>query len=418
MNTKSRMILLGGILCVATATLPDAISSPKFSQWSKSGKPQDKPPILIESLHAPSHGALLDGDHYFGDGVAFQNLTVWPVFLDLERNVGEYLTLSEASTRGVIEIRETGSNGSVNSIQFVNTGKIPILACAGTLVRGGKQDRVIADDAIIPGRTTQRVSVFCVERGRWDSVRQGQETDKLFASTDWKATKRVRVNAQYHGSQSAVWKQTRSVKRVILEEKGQHAVGLSGNQYFLSSTIASGTGSLFNALDKQVADARTTRRMMAAAVENHLRSRPKKLIGFAYSVDGEPVSVRTFAHPALFIKRMHSFIQTMCLEAEVAQRCHLGAGRAIHDTPGRIDAVIAMVRGLKQAQFTDKSTSKSSKVSKRKNGFGGNSICSVLVQDEKGEHWVVLTQDWTAPLEYGAEALQIMGKLQALGYTR
>jgi hypothetical protein len=421
MKASAVATVLGGLVLVGTVMQPTASGVPGTND--QDDKCESSEPAITESKPRPvsAEGALLDGDHVFGDGVAFENLTVWPVHVDLNRDVGDFLTLTEAAVRGVMKIGESGRHGLVSTIEISNRAPVPILACAGTLLQGGKQDRVLSDDVVIAPKSTVAVRVFCVERRRWSEMRQGVDSGGAFVPSGCKATKRVRVNAQYKGSQSAVWDQTRAVKRVLLEETAPPAgpsLGQNGSQYYLSSTFTSGTGSFFNVLDESVAKTRATRRLMAAAVEQHLEREPENLVGFAYAVDGEPVSVRTFANPELFRRRMHSFIRTMCLEAEVARRAHLRAGRPVHSEPANIEAVVELVRGLRQAAAEATEIAPGCRVSKRANGFGGSSTCSILVRDGSGTRWVELTQDWTAPLEYGKEAREILGKLHALGYTR
>ena len=51
---------------------------------------------------------------------------------------------------------------------LVNNSKRPLLLLAGEIVTGGKQDRVIAKDRIVPaGGDPVDLSVFCIEPGRW-----------------------------------------------------------------------------------------------------------------------------------------------------------------------------------------------------------------------------------------------------------
>ena len=51
---------------------------------------------------------------------------------------------------------------------LVNNSKRPLLLLAGEIVTGGKQDRVIGKDRIVPAESDPvDLSVFCVEPGRW-----------------------------------------------------------------------------------------------------------------------------------------------------------------------------------------------------------------------------------------------------------
>ena len=67
------------------------------------------------------------------------------------------------------EYPENYSRGDeVNTLVLVNTPDKPLLLLAGEIVTGGKQDRVIAKDRIVPaGGDPIDLSVFCIEPGRW-----------------------------------------------------------------------------------------------------------------------------------------------------------------------------------------------------------------------------------------------------------
>ena len=56
----------------------------------------------------------------------------------------------------------------VNQLVLINRGKRPLLLLAGEVVSGGKQDRIIGKDRIVPiGAAPLPLDVFCVEHGRW-----------------------------------------------------------------------------------------------------------------------------------------------------------------------------------------------------------------------------------------------------------
>src|SRR5690242_14106619 len=56
----------------------------------------------------------------------------------------------------------------VNQLMLINNSKRPLLLLAGEIVSGGKQDRVIGKDRIVPAESDPiDLSVFCVEHGRW-----------------------------------------------------------------------------------------------------------------------------------------------------------------------------------------------------------------------------------------------------------
>src|SRR6185295_18866754 len=74
----------------------------------------------------------------------------------------QLLVLDEAMAARKVKIREI-SDGSVNSLTFVNSAAQPVFVLAGEVIIGGKQDRIIGRNTVIPANTTQEVPVYCVE---------------------------------------------------------------------------------------------------------------------------------------------------------------------------------------------------------------------------------------------------------------
>src|SRR5215469_11654590 len=118
------------------------------------------------------------------DPIRQGNLTVFPVVAAKNYPTGEFLTLDEGLHSGEVAVTEAGNveglirrhgtpihrydGAEVNRLVLVNNSKRPLLLLAGEVVSGGKQDRVISKDRIVPGESDPiDLSVFCVEHGRW-----------------------------------------------------------------------------------------------------------------------------------------------------------------------------------------------------------------------------------------------------------
>jgi hypothetical protein len=112
------------------------------------------------------------------------SLTVFPVVASKSYATGEFLTLDEGLRSGEVVVTEYGNvrglvrnrvapaaqrdSAEVNRLVLVNNSKRPLLLLAGEIVAGGKQDRVIGMDRIVPSESDPiDLSVFCVEPGRW-----------------------------------------------------------------------------------------------------------------------------------------------------------------------------------------------------------------------------------------------------------
>jgi len=145
----------------------------------------------------------------------YKNLKIIPLFggsayKAAHISVGEYITLKDALNSGLLEIRETfSSGGNVNQLEVRNLSKDTVFIMAGELVSGGKQDRVIAKNILLPpGKNFVPLPVFCVEHGRWSA---GSEDGASFKEHRAFTANSVRSKAVQNADQSAVWQQVDEV---------------------------------------------------------------------------------------------------------------------------------------------------------------------------------------------------------------
>jgi hypothetical protein len=87
------------------------------------------------------------------------------------------VTLQEALAKGSVKVDETGS---VNELTVENLGNDEVFVQAGDIVKGGRQDRVLSVDLLLPPHSGQvSIAAFCVEHGRWSA--RGDEDAGLFS---------------------------------------------------------------------------------------------------------------------------------------------------------------------------------------------------------------------------------------------
>jgi hypothetical protein len=164
-----------------------------------------------------------EGDWRLLDSVVFENISVFPVVSSYSQDTSPFLTLEEGLATGEVTVREQGSEtmvrgrdgrpvyipqpssgASVNQLVLLNRSRRPLLLLAGELVSGGKQDRVIGKDRIIPaGAPPLPLDVFCVEHGRWTGSAQ-------FAAANTIVHPSVRERAAVDQKQTEVWDAVRS----------------------------------------------------------------------------------------------------------------------------------------------------------------------------------------------------------------
>jgi ARG/rhodanese/phosphatase superfamily protein len=152
------------------------------------------------------------------DPVIYENISVFPIVSLYGQDTSAFLTLEEGLASGDVVVREQGSEGlvrdrddrpvpipqsgsgaSVNQLVLINRSKRPLLLLAGELVSGGKQDRIIGKDRIVPaGASPLPLDVFCVEHGRWTGSSQ-------FAAALTIVHPSVREKAAVDQKQTEVW---------------------------------------------------------------------------------------------------------------------------------------------------------------------------------------------------------------------
>jgi hypothetical protein len=153
--------------------------------------------------------------------ITYENISIFPVVSSASRDTSSFLTLDEGLSSGEVVVSERGSDtmvrdrgvfapqdeggrASVNQLVLLNRSKRPLLLLAGELVSGGKQDRVIGKDRIVPvGAAPLPLDVFCVEHGRWSNGSQ-------FKSSKTMVHPSVREQAALRQKQDDVWSAVRA----------------------------------------------------------------------------------------------------------------------------------------------------------------------------------------------------------------
>lgn len=169
------------------------------------------------------------------------NLTVFPVVAGKSYDTGQFLTLDEGIRSGEVVVAEAGqarglirrhpneqhrpiqyptSDGEVNRLVLVNNSQRPLLLLAGEIVTGGKQDRVIGKDRIVPAESDPvDLSVFCVEPGRWVPANGKYMFDNAVSGgVATLASPAVRAKAMGAKDQQQVWDEVRKSQRAMAGE--------------------------------------------------------------------------------------------------------------------------------------------------------------------------------------------------------
>jgi hypothetical protein len=331
----------------------------------------------------PLASARLDDHRSFGAEVAVENLQVWPIVSDQPADVGPFLTLQEAQAQGKARVHEREQGAEVNELVLENTGDLPILVCAGTLVKGGQQDRQIGQDLIALAHSTVSVDAFCVEQGRWT----GGSAD--FVAMGCMTTVGVRASGQYGSNQSQVWNEVEQIDR--------------------AAAVTPATGTLVAAID--VADTAVVERRgkiekQVRASFDALLAKKTTVVGFAYAIDGKPVTIRAFADARLLKAQLDPFVRTMSMEAELAARDRETAAPAVAPRRATVADLLALVHATASADDETFKTCAGNVNHYRKGELAASSACYLR---SIGYGGAAITEDWTArPAESKGEPPPIL----------
>lgn len=282
----------------------------------------------------PAHAAASADDRSIGAATALGNLVVFPVTSRSQVDVGPLISLDEALAKGTAEVRELAGGGSVNTLVIQNKGTVPVFVLAGTIVKGGNQDRQIGQDFIIESKQTTPVDAFCVEHGRWNGQRNGQATAGQFGTSEVLATSKVRAAGQYEKNQGKVW------SKVSEANSANHQRPASDT--FLASV--------------DDASLKKERTELAAKIEAALGTvQPQQeLVGIAYAIDGDVRGVRWFAHHDVFEMVRKKLVTGIAFDAIMARVEATAQNRPPSTKPTPVPAAVdAFVKSVDVAAVSE-----------------------------------------------------------------
>jgi hypothetical protein len=357
-----------GLVCFTIARRPRApIVTPTVDPVDPA--PQKVDPVTVEA------------DHTIGAGTSFGGLTVFPVLAKDQPDLGRFVTLDQALEKKAAVVRETDASGSVNTLVIENKGDEGIFVLAGTVVKGGKQDRQIAQDFAIGPKQTLAVDAFCVEPHRWDASRQGVATQNRFGTYKTMATSGVRAAGQYKKNQLEVWSKVGEVN----QQNGKR----------------SATGSLAASLeDGEIAAAQLALAKKVGAFLDGVDPQ-REVVGMAYAVEGKVRGVRWFANHALYGLYREALFNTAALEAITAERASAGKPKSAAP-PLTPEAVKAFIDDIDRAQVNEERPTLGDNVNhykESKMGYGSSSTlkgASTASPSEKRAKKATISRDFTA----------------------
>jgi hypothetical protein len=293
------------------------------------------------------------------------NLTVFPVVAAKSYPTGEFMTLDEGLRSGDVIVTEAGNvqglvrrhpmpavrneGAQVNRLVLVNNSKRPLLLLAGEIVSGGKQDRVIGKDRIVPAESDPvDLSVFCVEPGRWVATSNNFGASEAMygksvggpihgnAPMAMMVQPSVRAKAMADKDQSQVWAEVRK------QQAAMETVEVTAAALQVATELAQ-TSSY--AKVNENAEVRKQVDAIAKPIEQNYQSlirqlRDRNAVGVVVAVNGRIIWADVFASTDLLEKYWPKLVRSYASEAVVtrAKEVEVGVSQAqafLGDMEGR-----------------------------------------------------------------------------------
>ena len=242
----------------------------------------------------------------------YENLRLYPVvaeesFVDQQQVAADYKNLKEAIEDPKFRITEKKHNGrfsdrgAVNTLSAQNKSDETIYMMAGDVVTGGKQDRVIAMDLVIPARTIADIPVFCVEKGRW-SYRDAEDNQEAAADKD----KKVYAFTGYYNVAS------NDIRRTVKHTQSQDEVWKKVGEVTMINNASSQTNA-YTGLETSE-DFTQTRDSYLRFFQDKFAGK-EKVIGMVAVSGSKVLGADLFGHPNLFQKQYEALLHSYVTEA-------------------------------------------------------------------------------------------------------
>ena len=240
------------------------------------------------------------------------------IFLTLDEGIasGQVIVTERTQATGLVRPRRAPplvwpdrpvivprSGAAVNELVLVNNSDRPLLLLAGEIVTGGKQDRVVGRDRIIPAHSEPiALGVFCVEPHRW------RETSAAFGALGFSmAQPSVRSKAMASRNQQEVWNE-------VAKSRAAFAENLAAPEARAFEASSSYAGAVENDAVKRKIDSIAV--PAGQSYEKMIRQlRAENAVGVVVVINGEPIWADVFASTSLLEKYWPKLIRSYAAEA-------------------------------------------------------------------------------------------------------
>ena len=274
-------------------------------------------------------------------------MTIFPVVTANAHDTHQFLTLDEGLRSGEVVVSEAGNvaplvrprrtrpvwdqsrrhdGAEVNRLVLVNNSKKPLLLLAGEIVTGGKQDRIIGKDRLVPAESDPvDLSVFCVEPGRWTAASGKYDFNAPAAMVQ----PSVRSKAMAAKDQQQVWNQVAQSRTAMSE-----SVDLA-----TAAPVIAGTSSYAGVIENK--EVRSKLDSVTAPMQQEYQSvirhlRDRNAVGVVVAVNGEVIWADVFASSNLLEKYWPKLVRSYAAET-IGVRTAKSAGSGQREAQAFLD---------------------------------------------------------------------------------
>jgi hypothetical protein len=333
--------------------------------------------------------------------ISHGNLTIFPVVATTTHDTRAFLTLDEGLRSGEVVVAESGQveglvrrghpvrrggGAQVNNLVLINNSDKPLILLAGEIVTGGKQDRVVGKDRIVPAQSDPiDLGVFCVEPGRWVGASaqfDGKATPMAQPSVRKEAMgdkDQEKVWAEVHRSQNAM----ATVVEAAPAAPGEYGVGGGAG----AAQQVTETSSYARAMDAPAAKAQVD--AVAAPIERSYSSLLRQLkdrnaVGVVVAVNGRMIWADVFASPALLEKYWPKLVRSYATEAVTAR-----AGGKVPSVEAAED-FLARVEGTREVSESEPGVFRHTEITGA--GYKVFELTSLLPKTGYEVHWAKMAE--------------------------
>lgn len=267
-----------------------------------------------------------------GESQQVENITIWPVLSQGQVPRGSYITLDEGLKLGTVTVSEIGASlenaegdesrvinvepvinqettqqiqqsivaiggGRVNTLHITNQSDRHLFLMAGEIIFGGKQNRVVSHDLILPPSPNPvDIAVFCVEQGRWTPLDGGEQSQYFTSGKTMVAQSSLRKTVVTSSDQQSVWSKVEEINenQAATTSTSDYTSNLSDTEINLR------VDTLVAALSDGVSDA--------------------SAVGYVVAINGEIVGCDLFWDDGLFESLSEKVLRVYCLDAVFAAK--------------------------------------------------------------------------------------------------